>query len=163
MFKWWRRINPTPSRRPKGFILEILLSMHGPIAETHYGEAFAQTLENIHGAYAYGASLNSKPTIADPAVSGNDILAKVTVPQWKVFIEKVRVYADIARRAQDEDDMEEATKQWRQCLWRTIQVDGQRRQLLPSTADLATAVAPSAGYTFPSNPAAPPSKPRGFA
>ena len=57
MLKWWRRINPTPSRRPKGFVLEVLVSMHGPIAETHYGEAFAQTLENIRDTYAYDASL----------------------------------------------------------------------------------------------------------
>jgi hypothetical protein len=49
LFKWWRRINPS-GKRPKGFVLEVLVSLHGPTTETHYGEAFAQLLANIHTA-----------------------------------------------------------------------------------------------------------------
>ena len=37
MFKWWRRTRPTSSRKPKGFVLEMLLAMHGPTRETHFG------------------------------------------------------------------------------------------------------------------------------
>ena len=162
MLKWWRRMNPTPSRRPKGFVLEVLLAMHGPVAETHYGEAFAQTLENIYNAYTYGASMNLKPTISDPAVPGNDILAKVTVPQWKIFIDKVRVYADIARRAQDTDDMDVATKQWRRVFGERFK-STVKAATAATYGGFATAVAPSSGYTFPNNPAAPSGKPRGFA
>ena len=113
MLKWWRRTNPTSSRKPKGFVLEMLLAMHGPTDETHFGEAFTKTLENIHSAYGLEASMGLKTIIRDPAVTSNDILEKVTVAQWKEFIEKVRVYAGIARKAQDTDDMEEATRQWR--------------------------------------------------
>ncbi len=162
MLKWWRRINPTPSRRPKGFVLEVLVSMHGPIAETHYGEAFAQTLENIRDTYAYDASLGIKPTISDPAAPLNDILAKVTAPQWEIFIEKVRVYADIARKAQDTDDMVEATKQWQRVFGNRFKATA-KASTAAAYGGLAAAVAPSPGYTFPNTPAAPPSKPRGFA
>ena len=67
----------------------------------------------IYGTYAHQAAMGQKPFIADPAAPGNDILSRVTVAQWKDFIEKVRVHADYARRAQDEEDMEEATRLWR--------------------------------------------------
>lgn len=162
LMKWWRRENPT-SRRPKGFVLEMLVSLHAPKNELHYGEAFAQLLRNIYDAYKGLASLDMKPQLADPAVSGNDILSKVTVAQWKEFLEKVRVYADIARRAQDEADPDEATRQWRR-------VFGPRFRSAPAsnpvkaatTTVVASAAGLGTGYVFPNEPSVP-SKPRGFA
>lgn len=159
LLKWWRRQNPS-GKRPKGFVLEVLVALHAPRNETHFGEAFAQLLESIHGTYAYQASIGQKPFIADPAAPENDILAKVTVAQWKDFIEKVRVHADYARRAQNETDMEEATR-----LWRKVFGDRFKTTANPAKAanysGYAAAAAP-AGYTFPDAIAAP-TKPRGFA
>lgn len=161
LFKWWRRQNPT-GKRPKGFVLEVLVANHAPKDESHFGEAFTVLLENIYKTHGQWAQHGVKPRISDPAVLGNDILAKVTVAQWRDFMEKIRVHADYARRAQNEkDDMEKATELWRK-------VFGQR---FPSTQNAAKAAActtmaaaavPAAGYTFPST-AATPTKPRGFA
>jgi hypothetical protein len=143
-------------------VLEVLVSLHAPATETHYGEAFAQLLANIYNAYGVLASIDRKPFIADPADQSNDILGKVTVAQWKDFIEKLRVYADIARQAQDAEDMEEATRQWRR-------VFGDRFKATANVAKAAAyggfaAAAPvAAGYTFPNAMAAPANKPRGFA
>ncbi len=161
LFKWWRRMNPS-GRRPKGFVLEVLVSRHAPTAEAHYGEACAQLLTIIYSEYAWLATNNQKPFLADPADPSNDILGKVSVAQWKDFIEKVRVYADIARRAQDAEDMEEATRQWRR-------VFGDRFKFTANMAKAATyggfaaATPVAAGYTFPDAMAAPANKPRGFA
>jgi hypothetical protein len=159
LLKSWRRQNPS-GKRPKGFVLEVLVALHAPQRETHFGEAFATLLENIHASYSYLALLDKKPFIADPAIPSNDILGKVTIAQWKDFLEKVRVYASYARRAQDEVNMEEATRLWRK-------VFGDR---FKSTANVAKAaayselvVAPTAGYVFPNAMAAPINKPRGFA
>lgn len=159
MLKWWRRENPT-GKRPKGFALEVLVSLHAPKQEAHLGEAFAQLLENIHAAYGFLASLDQKPFIADPAIPSNDILAKVTIAQWKAFIDRVGVHAGYARRAQNEEDLEEATRLWRKIF-------GDRFKSTANAAKAATfgsfaaATAP-AGYTFP-NAMAAPTKPRGFA
>ncbi len=161
LFKWWRRHNPS-GKRPKGFVLEVLVSLHAPTGETHYGEAFAQLLANIYAAYGYSASMDQKPFIADPAVPSNDILAKVTVAQWKDFIEKVRVYADIARRAQDAEDMEEGTRQWRRVFGDRFKATANVAKAAASSG-FAAAAAPTGGYTFPNAMAAPPNKPRGFA
>ena len=161
LLKWWRRHNPT-GKRPKGFVLEVLVSLHAPRNETHFGEAFAKLLENIYDAYAALAAIDQKPVIADPAIPSNDILAKVTVAQWKDFIEKVGVHAGFARRAQKEEDMEEATRLWRmvfgECFQRTANV-----ARAAAASGFAAAAAPAAGYTFPNTPAAPSSTPRGFA
>jgi len=160
LLKWWRRENPS-GRRPKGFILEVLVGLHGPKDETHLGEAFAQLLENIYDAYSRLAAAGFKPTIPDPAISSNDILGKVTLAQWKDFLEKVRVYAGYARRAQEEDDMEEATRLWQKvfgCRFKKT-VSAAKASVL---GGVATAPAVAEGYTFPNAPAAP-KNPRGFA
>ena len=160
IFKWWRRENPT-SRRPKGFVLEVLTALHAPKNEKHFGEAFTKLLENIYAAYAAMASIGMKPFIEDPAIRGNDILAKVTIAQWQAFIEKVRVYAGYARRAQKTDDMDEATM-----LWRRVFGDRFKATAAPAKAaaygSSATVAAAASVYTFPDAMAAP-SKPRGFA
>jgi len=159
MMKWWRRENPT-GKRPKGFVLEVLVSKHAPREEAHLGEAFAKMLESVHAAYSFQASIGQKPFIADPAIAGNDILAKVTVSQWKDFIEKVRVHGGYARKAQATDDMDEATSLWRKVLGdRFKSTVGPAKAATMST--FASAVAP-VGYTFPSVNATP-TKPRGFA
>jgi hypothetical protein len=159
ILKWWRRENPT-GKRPKGFVLEVLVAKHAPLAETHYGEAFAATLENIYAAYSALAAIDLMPNIDDPSLPGNDILSKVTLPQWKAFLEKCRVYGDIARRAQDTDDMEEATRLWRRVFGDRFP----KTQSIAKAAILGAAFAApaSSGYTFPDAPAAPP-RPRGFA
>ena len=162
LFKWWRRENRT-GKRPKGFMLEVLVARHAPAGEAHFGEAFTQMLENIYAAYGSMATLGIKPTLADPALPGNDVLGKVSITDWKNFIECVRVHAGYARKAQTEEDMEEATRLWRKLF-------GARFKNTANPAKAASlarsAVAPAvggAGYAFPNVPAAPPNKPRGYA
>ncbi len=159
LFKWWRRENPS-GKRPKGFVLEVLVAHHMPSDETHYGEILAQTFENIHAAYADGADRDQKPRIADPALPWNDILDKVTVPQWKAFVEKCRVYGALARRAQDSDDMDEASRLWRRILGdRFAWTETVAKASVASAAFVTPA---AASYSFP-NAAAAPAKPRSFA
>lgn len=161
LLKSWRRENKT-GKRPKGFVLEVLVSLHAPKGEAHYGEAFAQLLENIYAVYGAGAAIGSKPYINDPGLPGNDIMSKVSITDWKAFVERVRVHAGYARRAQSEDDMEEATRLWRKLF-------GDRFKATANVANsdnLASyAAAPTVGgvgYTFPDTPAAPTNKPREF-
>jgi hypothetical protein len=161
LMKWWRRENPT-SKRPKGFALEILVANHAPKTEAHFGEAFAKMLESIYAQHGALAEAGYKPTIADPGLPGSDILDKVTVPQWKAFMEKVRVHAEFARRAQKEEDMEEATRLWRRVFGdRFPRTETAAKSVSMASRTVAPAAA-AAGYTFPDAMAAP-NKPRGFA
>lgn len=160
LFKWWRRENKT-GKRPKGFILEVLVANHAPSGEKHYGEAFAKMLESIYASYGALAEAGIKPTIDDPGLSGNDILSKVSITDWKNFIERVRVHAGFARRAQTEEDMEEATRLWRRLFGDRFKAT-ENVAKAASLTTYASAPAVGAGYTFPDAPAAP-TKPRGFA
>jgi hypothetical protein len=163
LFKWWRRENPNGSKRPKGFVLECLVSHHARIGEAHYGEAFARLLENIRDAYRLDGGLIIKPAIPDPAVPGNDIMSKVTQAKWRDFVEKVAVHAAIARKAQDADDLEEATRQWRRIFGGRFRATQEAARASSLGGFVAAAPAPAAGYRFPNAMAAPVKKPRGFA
>jgi hypothetical protein len=160
LMKWWRRENPT-GKRPKGFALEMLVSMHAPRHVEHFGEAFAQLLQHIHSTYAIQASYGQKPFIADPAAPANNILEKVTLPQWKDFLEKVRVHAGYGREAQDTDDMDRATYLWRRVFGERFKATAAVAKAMDATT-VARAPAASTAYTFPNENAAPKS-PRGFA
>lgn len=162
LFKWWRRVNHTRSKRPKGFVLERLVAMHAPTGEQHFGEAFAQLLENLRDACQSSATLGIKPVISDPAVPGNDILSKVTLVQWQEFIREVSTYADIARKAQDANDLEEATRQWRRVLGDRFKSSQAAKVAASTLGGFSTATAAPA-YSFPDAMAAPTNKPRGFA
>ena len=160
LFKWWRRENKT-GKRPKGFVLEVLVAEHAPLDEQHYGEAIAQMLESIAEAYGDLADANQKPYIDDPGLFGNDILSKVSITDWKNFVKRVRVHAGYARRAQDTEDLEEATRLWRKLFGDRFKETTKSRAEDMTTHATAQAAA-ATGYTFPSEPAAP-NKPRGFA
>lgn len=161
LFKWWRRENKT-GKRPKGFALEVMTALHAPKNEPHYGEAFAQMLESIYNSYGAIAEAGAKPFIEDPGVPGNNIIEKVSITDWKNFIERVRVHASFARRAQDTDDMEEATRLWRRLFGDRFKASAAAPKA-KSLAGYATAPAAAAStFTFPNANAAP-TKPRGFA
>ncbi|NTU61546.1 MAG: nucleotidyltransferase [Caldiserica bacterium] len=161
LFKWWRRENQS-SKRPKGFVLEVLVSKHAPLNESHFGEAIAKMLESIYASYGFLAERNIKPTIDDPGLPGNDILSKVSLTDWKSFIEKVRVHASYARQAQNEEDLEEATRLWRKLFGDRFKPTSNpaKATSLSSFASAPTVLA--TGYKFPDKPASP-TKPRGFA
>ncbi|QWT22088.1 hypothetical protein KPL74_08785 [Bacillus sp. NP157] len=162
LFKWWRRENKT-GKRPKGFVLEVLVSMYAPVNETHYGEAFARMLEGLRDAHAAQAEMDIKPFINDPGLWGNDILSKVSMTDWKAFMARVKSHAALARRAQNETDEAEATRLWRIVLGERFP-KGVAAVAAKATAGSTVAVAPVAAsaFVFPDVNATPTS-PRGFA
>lgn len=161
LFKWWRRENKT-GKRPKGFILEVLVSIHAPADETHFGEAFAKMLENINAAYGDLADKGEKPTIDDPGLPGNDILSKISITDWKNFVQRVRTHAGYARQAQEEEDMEEATRLWRKLFGSRFKATANVAKAESLTRFASVPATAAASYTFPNQPATP-TKPRGFA
>lgn len=161
LFKSWRRENKT-GKRPKGFVLEVLVAIHAPTNETHYGEAFAKMLASIYAAHGALAKLGIKPVIPDPGLGyTGDILSKVSLTNWTDFLERVRVHAGYARRAQDTDDMAEATRLWQKLFGERFKATaGPLRAVTLSSTTVAPAG--NSAYVFPNANAAP-NKPRGFA
>jgi hypothetical protein len=120
-------------------------------------------LESIYAQYGALAEAGIKPHIDDPGLHGSNIISKVSITDWKNFVERIRVHADYARRAQDEEDMAEATRLWRKLFGDRFKATATAAKA-ESLAGYAAAPAAGAGtgYTFPNEPAAP-NKPRDFA
>ena len=102
------------------------------------------------------AEAGIKPHIDDPGLPGNNIISKVSITDWKNFIERIRIHAGYARRAQSEEDMAEATRLWRKLFGDRFKetVTAAKAESLAGYAS-APVVSTSAGYTFPNQPAAP--------
>lgn len=160
LFKWWRRENRS-GLRPKGFVLEVLVAKHAPKTETHYGECFAQMLESIVASYGDMADIDQKPWLEDPGMPGNDILSKVSITNWKSFISRVRTHAAVARKAIEEEDLEEATRQWRKLFGPRFK-STQKSAASTSTSSFVAAPLETKSYSFPDR-AVKATTPRGFA
>jgi hypothetical protein len=160
LLKWWRRHNPTRGRHPKGFIMECIVAECMDYSESHYGELFAKTLEEIVSRYALFMSLGIVPMIADPGVPGNSVTTNVSCEDFRSFYDVAQRHAARARQALQEENVDEMTRVWREIF-------GQR---FPMTAKMAKPdgllAAPALGSVpppvFPNRPVQP-NKPAGFA
>ena len=157
LMKWWRRENPTVSKRPKGFVIECITAECMAMDERHYGESFAKTLEGIVSTYGNWVLLEQVPRIEDPGVPGHSVTEGMTFAAFEGFYRKAEAHAKKARAALATDDSEEATK-----LWRAI--FGDRFPQVKSTSATGLLDKASAPRTavFPDRPVKP-NRPAGFA
>lgn len=156
MCKWWRRERPTSSKKPKGFVVECIVSENMDRSEQHYGELFVGTLESIVNKYATYAVLEAVPHIDDPGVPGNSVTAGMTGAAFKSFYEKTETHAKVGRDALEEEDGEKATKLWRRIF-------GDRFPKIENASKGLTAATASVGsVSFPDRPVRP-NRPGGFA
>ncbi len=155
--KWWRRENPTRSEKPKGFVLECITAECMNLQETRYAELFVGTLETIVSRYQVYVLAGRVPWIQDPGVPTNSVTSKVSFEEFRGFYDKVKVYAELGRRAINETDDEKALAQWRRIFGDRFPA----ASVSESRSYLAPAVVPGS-LTFPDKPIIP-RKPGGFA
>ncbi|MFQ5851381.1 MAG: nucleotidyltransferase [Candidatus Binatia bacterium] len=157
LMKWWRRENPTVSKKPKGFVIECVTAECMDKSEKHYGELFAKTLEGVACRYAVWVQLQVVPHIEDPGVPGNSVTEGMTFAAFEGFYRKAETHAKKARKALKEDDPEKATELWHEIF-------GERFPTMHSTkaSGLLAAAAVPRTATFPARPVLP-NKPSGFA
>jgi hypothetical protein len=158
LFKWWRRENPTVAKRPKGFILEVIAAECMSSTETHYGDLFVQLLERVVDRFAYDISLGVMPSLDDPSLPGNNILAGLSFAAFEGFYNKVKTHAAVGRAALSLGDQNQATEKWR-----ILFGDRFPTPPLKKAAGLLESAAASSGLVFPDHPVRPANKPAGFA
>jgi hypothetical protein len=156
LMKWWRRVNPTISKKPKGFVIECIVAECMDKSEANYGELFVKTLEEIVAKYKVYIDLEILPRIEDPGVTGNSVTDGMSFDAFKGFYNKAKAHAEIGRKALDEKDEEESLK-----LWRSILGDRFPKNKGTSNSLLKSALVPPA-LSFPDRPVEP-KKPGGFA
>lgn len=157
--KWWRRENPTVSKRPKGFVIECIVAECMSYTEKNYPELFVGTLEAIVSKYAIHIALKQVPRIADPSVSGNSVTARLSFDAFEGFYNKAKSHAELARRALAESDEDRALDLWRQIFGARFPASGRTKAFAESLLGNAAVATP---FTFPDRPIVP-KKPGGFA
>jgi hypothetical protein len=155
--KWWRRENPTRSKKPKGFVLECIVAECMDLEETQYAELFVGTLETIVSRYQYYIMARIVPWITDPGVPTNSVTSKVSFEEFEAYYNKVKKHAEIGRRAINETDEEKALTLWQQIFGARFPVP----VVAESKSYLVPAITPGR-LTFPDRPIIP-RKPGGFA
>ncbi|MEW8693091.1 MAG: hypothetical protein AB2535_18795 [Candidatus Thiodiazotropha endolucinida] len=158
LFKWWRRENSTISKRPKGFVLEVIAAECLNPNEKHYGELFVQMLERIVECYTDDIHYGVVPFLDDPSLPGNNILTGVSFDAFKGFYNKVVEHAVIGRNAILMTDQDQATEEWQKLF-------GGRFPNPPDRKDsgIMESTTVGAGLTFPDHPVRPRNTPEGFA
>jgi len=155
--KWWRRENPTVSKRPKGFVVECFAEQCFDPQETQYADLFLGTLEQIVGKYAFNITLGTVPPISDPSVLGNSVTNGMTFAAFEGFYNKAKERAELGRKAQDEPDADKSLAMWRKIFGPRFPVSGRSK-----AASLLNEAVIIEGLTFPDWPVVP-RKPGGFA
>lgn len=158
LLKWWRRENLPNLKRPKGFILETMVAQLMDYRENSYEDLFRKLLESIAREYQWLTTMGQVPYLEDPSVLGNNVFSRVTPEEFKRFYDLAVEHAELSLRAQKEQDPDKAL-----VLWQRIFGDCFRKSASKSGNLLQTAVASTAGLTFPAHAVRPPNKPSGFA
>ncbi len=160
--KWWRRVHLSDLKRPKGFILECLVAKHMNYFQANYEILFVELLEAIRDAYGLDVLLGAVPHIEDPGVPGSNVFSNVTAEEFKTFYNKIKVQAELARKAKNETDDVEALKLWRQVLGQRFPASTATKKSENSSTNSLLRPVAGVGLMFPAAPVYP-NKPGGFA
>jgi hypothetical protein len=154
LFKWWRRENPTISKRPKGFVLECIAAECMDLSVDRYPELFVGMFESIKSNYSTDILLGRVPYIQDPSVPENNVTDGMSFAEFEGFYNKIKNHAEIGRKAIIEDNEKRSLELW-------CKIFGDRFASSCNTSSLlAEAYVPSLSFA---NRPIQPKKPGGFA
>lgn len=159
LVKWWRRINPTVSKRPKGFVIECIVAECMFQTEMNYPLLFKGLFETIVGRYQWSVSAGTVPFIADPAISRNSVTSSTTFDAFSGFYNKVKTHLEVIDRALSigDHDPEEELRLWQQIFGNRFPASETHK-----ATDLLSPAASTGTLSFPNHPIQP-RKPGGFA
>jgi hypothetical protein len=110
--KWWRRVNHSTPKYPKGYPLEHIIGQCCPDGIESVADGVTRTMEEIASRYAGYAAAKIVPNLNDHGVNQN-VLHRVSGDDFSKFHGQVQEAAKIARGALDETSKRRATEQWR--------------------------------------------------
>jgi tRNA nucleotidyltransferase (CCA-adding enzyme) len=145
MFKWWRTEAYTAPEYPKGYLLERIAGEVFDRTKRDHAEGFVQVLRNLISMYDSYAAAGVVPTLSDPGVPTHNVLARLSVEDFRTFIGYAKAGLATAERALASSDKDESVRLWRQVFGTKFPP--------ASTAKAA----------FPAAAVRPPNRPEGFA
>lgn len=111
--KWWRLINYTTPKYPKGYPFEHIIGQNCPDDIESVAAGVTYMLENIVNNYAGYASREQTPFMPDHGVPTHNVLHRITGEEFAEFHGQAEEGAEIARRALDAETVKESANEWR--------------------------------------------------
>ena len=159
LIKWWRRENPTISKRPKGFVIECIVAECMNKHMENYDELLLSVFEGIVANYKWLINAELVPFIPDPGVPGSNVTTGITFDAFEGFYNKAKNHLEIikeAREIQQRDPAESLAK------WRIVFGNRFPASQKSFSDSLLKAAAVPPNLEFPDKPVVPRGKP-GFA
>jgi hypothetical protein len=110
--KWWRRINHSTPKYPKGYPVEHLIGQCCPDEIKSVAEGITITLETIAKQYQSYADLKLSPTLPDHGVPSHNVFKRVSGEDFAEFHSQVCEAAEVARLAYDTKDIPTSVQYW---------------------------------------------------
>jgi hypothetical protein len=111
--KWWRRINYTTPKYPKGYPVEHLIGLCTMNGITSVAEGVTLALEAIRDTYEWYAQNEITPELPDHGVPAHNVFHRVTGEEFSQFHGQVADAAAIARGALDATTIKKSADEWR--------------------------------------------------
>ena len=111
--KWWRRINYTTPKYPKGYPFEHIIGQCCPDDITSVASGVTYALENLVVKYQDYAKREQTPFLPDHGVPTHNVLHRITGEEFAEFYNQAMEGAVIARRALDAVKKKESVDEWR--------------------------------------------------
>jgi hypothetical protein len=150
MFKWWRKRAYTTPEHPKGYALERIVGEVFDQAARDHAEGFVNVLRGVVTRLGPYAQAGLVPFLGDPGVPTHNVLRRLSVDDFMVFIDQARGALTIAEAALASRDKAKSVELWQRLFGAAF----------PSTSTASQATAAAA---FPNIPVRPPNRPAGFA
>ncbi|PQO37830.1 nucleotidyltransferase [Bremerella cremea] len=111
--KWWRKLMVLVPKYPKSYPLEHMIGDCCPDAITSVAAGVTLTLESMEALYRPYADSGMVPKLCDRGVADHDVLSRVSVEDFKQFLDAVKSASVVARQALDADTTKESARLWR--------------------------------------------------
>lgn len=112
--KWWKRINDTLPKYPKGYPIEHLIGDCCPDGITSIAQGVTETLEEIVSKYKLYAAAKIVPVMPDHGVPEHNVFHRLTGEDFAAFYDGICEAAKIAREAFDADTVKKSADKWRE-------------------------------------------------
>lgn len=112
--KWWKRINDSLPKYPKGYPIEHLIGDCCPDGITSIAQGVTETLEEIVRKYKFYAAAKTVPEMPDHGVPGHDVFRRLIGEDFAAFYNGVCDAAKLAREAFDADTVKKSADKWRE-------------------------------------------------
>lgn len=150
--KWWRQEHTLSlPKYPKGYPLEHMIGHVLADGTSSMATGLVQALETFRDNWYAHNLLNAVPILADHGVPEHNVLARLSIEDFKAFYKAICEAAKAAREALDSTDVKESGQLWRNLLGSKFPLPG------PQGGDRS-----NGGFTTPTQPAQP-KKPERFA